>query len=386
MNTAHIQVRLHTITMQNSALTPPASQNTSILRTKRTRIGEASVIQPKTMSDRDQMLATFESGCLSLHEAARDSEQIVRFRTNFVKNLIKLQQQIQRNSRLHDDDFIPKNIDLKIAITGTPNIQNTDEFKTIQGKASTALLHYQTAMKGLMIETAKLEINMTKELLQETVFNFTKELFSDRLLLQGVAEDSDDDNNMDVLAEVLTELILDDDSFSKIQFGRVKSSEREDNGTRDKIQRMTTQINRYQSSVNTKVKEQMTQTLLATVEMQQALVLSQSKYDAIAKRRAKTQASTDINDIQMKVDNAMAQMDEETLNELVDRRIKENEKSKNSKRGAKSTNKKSSASSTKKKTKTRKEQKRNGQGNKGKDSKRDNGKKKSKKSQNTGRN
>ncbi|GFH50606.1 predicted protein [Chaetoceros tenuissimus] len=156
---------------------------------------------------------------------------------------------------------------------------------------------------------------------------------------------------MDVLAEVLTELILDDDSFSEIQFVRVKSSEREDNGIQDKIQRMIDQINRYQSSMNTKVKEQMTQTLLATVEKQQALVLSQSKYDAIAKRRAKTQASTDINDIQMNVDSALAQMDEDTLIQLMDRRIKENEKSKNSKRGANNTNKKSSASSTKKKKK-----------------------------------
>lgn len=206
------------------------------------------------------------------------------------------------------------------------------------------------------------------------------------LLLQGVAEDSDDDNNMDVLAEVLTELILDDDSFFEIQFGRVKSSECEDNGIRDKIQRMIDQIIRYQSSVNTKVKEQMTQTLLATVEKQQALVLSQSKYDAIAKRRAKTQASTDINDIQMNVDSALAQMDEDTLIQLMDGRIQENEKSKNSKRGANNTNKKSSASSTKKKKQHQKEQKRNGQGNKGKDSKKDNGKKKSKKKQNTGRN
>lgn len=112
------------------------------------------------MSDKDQLLATFESGCLSLHEAARDSEQIVRFRTNYVKNLIKIQKLHLRNHRLFDDTFIPKNIDMKIAITGTPEIQNTDDFKTIQGKASAALQHYQTAMKELMVETAKLEVKI----------------------------------------------------------------------------------------------------------------------------------------------------------------------------------------------------------------------------------
>ena len=70
--------------MQHSASTS-ASQE-SILRNKRTRIGEASVIQPKTMSDKDRLLACFESGCLNLHEAARDSEQTVRFKIDFIKD------------------------------------------------------------------------------------------------------------------------------------------------------------------------------------------------------------------------------------------------------------------------------------------------------------
>ncbi|GFH48377.1 predicted protein [Chaetoceros tenuissimus] len=370
--------------MQHSAST--SASQPSILRNKRTRIGETSIIQPKSNSDKDRLLATFESGCLNLHEAARDSEQTVRFKNDFIKDLLKFQKQKERSNRLLEDNFIPKNIALKVALTGTPEISNTDEFKSIQGRASIALQEYQKKMKELMVETATLEIETTMKSQQETVYNFTRELFLDSLLLEGASEDTDDDNRMESLAEVMTEAVLDDESFSKIYFGRVKSFERQD-GTSEKIASYRAAIERNQSCVND-VKKQMHKILVATVELHQEIILNQLTHDAIAKRRSKTQAAADVNNIQMNVDQAMASMDVDTMNDLVDRRIMEiekakKEKAKNSKRGA---TKKSSASSKKKKKKNQNEQQKNGQGHKGKDTKRDSGNKKSKKSKRTGQN
>lgn len=226
--------------MQNSASNPLATQPPSILRNKRICISESSTVQPKSISHKDQLC---------------DSKQIARFKNDFIKNLIKLQKLLERTCRLTEENFIPKNIALKVSITSTPDISNTNEFKSIQGRASAALMEYQKTMKNVMVETAELEIKTTRKLLQETVCDFTKELFLDSLLLEGAADDSNDDDEMEALAEVLTETVLDDGSLSKINFGRVNSFERDD-GMSARIASSVSTLNRCQSIVSD-VKNQM---------------------------------------------------------------------------------------------------------------------------------